>query len=111
MKYVIDIDNDENDEFERNADNVCAVQVTDSLGNDVSNEFKVQLFLNENALLGLGTELIRLAHKYREGKHFHLEPAEVDNMCQRMGIFLTPNSSKLTISCSDNNQIDEYFKK
>ncbi len=111
MKYIIDIDSDENDEFEIKADNVCVVQVTDNLGNDVSNEVKVQLFLNKNALLGLGTELIRLAHKYREGKHFHLEPAEEDNMCQRMGIFLTPNSSKLIIGCSDNHQIDEYFKR
>lgn len=111
MKYIIDIENDENDDFERNADNVCTVQVTNSLGNDISDQVKVQLFLNKNALLGLGTELIRLAHNYKEGRHYHLEPVDEDNVCQRMGIFLTPNSSELVISCNDNKQIDEYFLK
>ncbi|MBB6716823.1 hypothetical protein [Clostridium gasigenes] len=110
MKYEIDILNDENDEFENNADNVAIVQVHDKEGNDITEKANVQMFLSRNALLGLGTELIRLAHNYSETKHIHIEPAEEDMIVQRMGIFLTPNSTELTILCNDNKVIDDYFK-
>jgi hypothetical protein len=109
MKYIIDIDNDEHDEFEVNADNVVVVEVFDNNGHKVTFESKVQIYLSKNALLGLGTELIRLAHKYIEGKHYHITPADKDMLCQRLGIFLTPDSSELIITCSDNKKIDEYI--
>ncbi len=111
MKYEIDIQNDENDKFERNADNVGIVQIHDKEGNDITSKATVQLFLSKNALLGLGTELIRLAHSYSDTKHIHIEPAQTNNMVQRMGIFLTPDSAELTIFCNDNKVIDDYFKQ
>ena len=111
MKYEIDIENDENDEFEINADNVAIVQVHDKEGNDITAKTDVQIFLSKNALLGFGTELIRLANNYTDTKHIHMEPVEVDNIVQRMGIFLTPNSAQLTILCSDSKAIDEYFEE
>lgn len=111
MKYEIDIQNDENDEFENNADNVGIVQVHDKEGNDITSKANVQIFLSKNALLGLGTELIRLAHSYSDTKHVHIEPAEADNMVQRMGIFLTPDSAELTILCNDSKVIDAYFEQ
>ena len=57
MKYLIDIENDENDDFERFADNVGVLQVFDSYGNEITKASKVSLFLSKNALIGLGTEL------------------------------------------------------
>lgn len=110
MKHEVDIYNDDNDEFENKADNVVVLQVRDTNGNDITSKSKVQLFLSKNALLGLGTELIRLAYNYKEGKHYHVEPTKEDMMVQRMGIFLTPQSGELIISCSDNKAIDEYFE-
>lgn len=110
MKYVIDIKNDEHDEFESKADNVAVLQVFDNEGNEITKQSKVSLFLSENALLGLGTELIRLAHNYKEGKHYHIEPASEDMMVQTLGVFLTPDSSELIVGCSDEDVIDEYFK-
>lgn len=110
MKYVIDIKNDEHDEFESKADNVAILQVFDNEGNDITRQSKVTLFLSENALLGLGTELIRLAHNYKEGKHYHIEPASEDMMVQTLGVFLTPDSSELIVGCSDEDVIDKYFK-
>ena len=74
MKYEIDILNDDNDEFENKADNVGVVQVHDNQGNDITSKANVQIYLSRNALLGLGTELIRLAHNYSETKHIHIEP-------------------------------------
>ena len=111
MKYVIDIKNDTNDKFEENSDNVGIVEVYDKEGNDITAKADVQIFLSKNALLGLGTELIRLANNYMDTKHIHMEPVEVDNIIQRMGIFLTPDSAQLTILCSDSKGIDEYFEE
>lgn len=110
MKYVIDLKNDEHDEFESKADNVAVLQVFDNEGNEITKQSKVSLFLSKNALLGLGTELIRLAHNYKEGKHYHIEPASEDMMVQTLGVFLTPDSSELIVGCSDEDVIDEYFK-
>ena len=110
VKYVIDIENDENDEFESKADNVGVLQVFDNVGNDITKQSKVSLFLSENALLGLGTELIRLANNYTEGRHHHIRPADKEMMVQTLGIFLTPDSSELIVGCSDEDVIDEYFK-
>lgn len=109
MKYEVDILNDENDEFDKNADNVGIVKVYDNEGNDITSKSNVQIFLSRNALLGLGTELIRLAHNYKETKHVHLEPAEEEMMVQRMGLFLAPDSADLTILCNENRVIDDYF--
>lgn len=111
MKYEIDIENDDNDEFEKDADNVGILQVYDKEGKDITSESRVQLFLSKNALLGLGTELIRLAHSYHDTKHVHMESAKVDSMVQRMGVFLAPNSAELTIVCNDSKAIDDYFGK
>lgn len=111
MEYIIKIDNDEHDEFEEKADNVAVVDVYDNNGNRINDKVKVQIYLSKNALLGLGTELIRLAHNYAEGKHYHITPAEKEMICQRMGIFLTPDSSELIITCCNNKIIDDYFEK
>jgi hypothetical protein len=110
MKYLIDIENEENDDFEKTADNVGVLQVFDSNGNEITKTSKVSLFLSKNALIGLGTELIRLAHNYKEGKHYHVEPASKDRMIQSLGVFLTPDSCELIVGCSDGKIIDEYFK-
>ena len=86
MKYEIDIQNDKNDEFKNDANNVGIVQVHDKEENDITSKANVQLFLSRNALLGLGTELIRLAHSYSHIKHIHIKPAQADMMVQRIGI-------------------------
>ncbi|EIT86170.1 hypothetical protein A374_06211 [Fictibacillus macauensis ZFHKF-1] len=110
MNYLIDLENDENDDFERLADNVGVLQVFDSNGNEITKSSKVSLFLSKNALIGLGTELIRLAHNYKEGKHHHIDPASKEMMVQTLGVFLTPDSCELIVGCSDEKVIDDYFK-
>lgn len=109
MKYEIELDNDAYDTFEQSADNVAEIKVYTQNRQDITNNAHIEMFLSRNALLGLGTELIRMAHKFREGKHVHLEPVDDDMQVQRMGIFLTPNSSKVMICCSNNKCIDEYL--
>jgi hypothetical protein len=111
MIYSIDIKNDEFDEFEKKSDNVAMFKVFDNEGNDITDSSQAIFTLSENALLGLGSELIRLAHNFRESKHVHLEPAEKEMIVQRLGIFLTPDSGRLIIACSELDCIDDYFKK
>ena len=110
MKHVVNINNDQFDEFDRKADNVGVVHVFDENNKVISNA-KVQLYLNKNALIGLGTELIRLSYNYTEGKHYHIEPADKETLCQRLGIFLTPDSNELIICCSNQDIIDEYLEE
>ncbi|MCT4597252.1 MAG: hypothetical protein N4A50_05165 [Vallitalea sp.] len=112
MEYKINMYSDGNDPFERESDNVGVLQVYDKDGNNISSSVKVQLFLNKNAMIGLGTELIRMANNsFRKYNHTHLEPAQKDFLCQRMGIFLTPDSSELIISCDELGIIDDYLNE
>lgn len=112
MKYEIDIENDQNEleEYEKSGKNVLEVVVYDKTGKMINDSLTVGLSLSQDALLGLGTELIRLAHKYKEGRHYHLDPAEKEMIVQRLGVFSAPNSQELIICCADMKTIDEYFR-
>jgi hypothetical protein len=61
-------------------------------------------------MLGLGTELIRMAHDFREGKHVHMEPIDKDMSVQSMGVFLAPDSDSTIICCSEYPCVDELLK-
>lgn len=110
MRYEFEIEDDTKDFFEDDADNVMEVRVYNKKGDDITKDTVVELFMSRNALLGLGTELIRLAYKFREGKHAHLEPVNEEQQIQRMGVFLTPSSGELIICCNEGECIDEYLK-
>lgn len=110
MKYEFEIEDDSKDFFENDADNVMEVKVYNEEGADITKDTVVELFMSSNALLGLGTELIRLAHKFREGKHVHLEPVNNEQQIQRMGVFLIPTSGELIICCNNGKCIDEYLE-
>ena len=109
MKYEVDILDDENDNFEEEGDNVVIIKVFNKDGKDISENCDIQMYFNKNSLLGLGTELIRLAYHFKETKHIHIEPSEKDMQVQKMGIFLSPGSAKLTVICSENGTIDSFF--
>ena len=112
MIYEVNINNDLQEEnFEKDDDNMGAVIVLDQKGNDISEGCRVQLNLSKNGLLGLGTELIRLAHNFRDGKHAHIRRSITkDDACQTMGIFLTPKSSELIVVCNQYGKLDDYLE-
>lgn len=97
MKYIIDIENGENDEFDKFKDNISIIGVYDSEGNEITKSSRVSFWLTQNALLGLGTELIRLAHNFTGGNHFHIEPDAKD--VETLGIHLTSDSCELIVGC------------
>lgn len=106
MEYHFDLNNYESDLFEEKGDNTCRVYVFDKEHNQINN-CTVQIFLSKNGLIGLGTELIRLAHKFTIGKHIHMEPVKKENMVQQLGVYLTPDSNPTIVLCDDNKDIDE----
>ena len=108
-KYIIDLENDENDDF--GFDNVGKISVFNEEGNEISNSSRVMIMLSQNALLGLGTELIRLAKSYREGMHFHIYPSEKGSIVETLGIYLTNDSCEAIINCCEFGQIDEIVEK
>jgi len=110
--YQVEINSDEDiEKFEMSGDNIAELRVYDKNGKDITNKSKVQLILSKNGLLGLGTELIRLAHKFQDGYHTHIEPSENDRIVQNLGIILMPTSCELIVNCSEMENIEEYFKK
>ncbi|KQL27364.1 hypothetical protein [Psychrobacillus sp. FJAT-21963] len=113
-EYIISLENDPDKEeaFEMTGDNIALVHVMDNSGNDITQNCRVQITLSKNALLGLGTELIRLAHdEYKNGRHFHLDPIEKEYVVQSMGIMLHPESCELILGCGDFDSFTEYTKE
>lgn len=109
MRYEFDLIDDENDEFEQLADNVGTVLVLDKNGESAIQQSRVMISLSRNAMIGLGTELIRMAHRFEVGNHMHVDPMQEGLVCQSMGIFLTPESSELIIACGDEKDVDSYI--
>ncbi len=111
MKYTFDLDNDSNDNFERNGDNICRIYVFDK-DKKIINNCTVQIFLSKNGLIGMGTELIRLAHKFYVGKHIHMDPpSEKEDIVQRLGVYLTPESTPTIVLCEQGEDIDEILEQ
>jgi len=114
MEYEIKIpaEHGEIEDFEKSDDNIALFRVLDKNGKDISQEcVYVEIWLSENAMLGLGTELIRLAHNFEEGKSITIEPSTEKEAKQEMGIFLTPDSCELTIFCKSFEPIEQYLTK
>ncbi|MBT2657966.1 hypothetical protein J7E81_22465 [Bacillus sp. ISL-18] len=111
--YTIKLNNnfDVEEGFELTGDNIAQVTVLDINGDDVTKQSRVQFTLSKNALLGLGTELIRLAHNYHNGKHSHIDPIYKGDAYQSMGIMLHPDSSELIICCGDYEPYTEYIEE
>lgn len=109
MRYEFDLTDDENDEFEHLADNVGTVLVLDQNGESARQQPRVMISLSRNAMIGLGTELICMAHRFEIGNHMHVDPIQEGLVCQSMGIFLTPESSELIIACGDESDVDSYI--
>jgi len=98
----ISLSEDTADIFPRK-DNVGLIKI---LNND-----KVMLSLSRNAMLGLGQQLIKLAHfNYEDGYHVHIDPCERNYLPQALGFFSHPESAEFILCCSDFEGIDELIK-
>ena len=71
-------------------------------GKNVTNRSEVIWRLSNNALLGFGMEIIRLAHNFEEDKEYNTKR---DN---NLGMYLTNNSPELIVRCKTFKKIYEY---
>ena len=92
-------------------DNIILLRVYDLEGNEIDDACQyIIIYLSDMAKIGLGTELIRLAHNFEEGKEVKIIPSSKENGAQQsMGIFLTPESCELVIKCENFKPIDTYI--
>lgn len=98
------------EDFEKKRDNVATVIVR-SYGKEIKN-CTVKLYLNKNAMLGMGKSLIRYAHN-KEGMksplHFYrIHPGE--DLMQNLGIFLASKSIEPIIGNAELGIIDDIIK-
>ena len=101
------------EDFEKNDTNVACFQVFDLEGNNISNQIVyVNIWFVEDSLIGFGTELIRLAHNFEEGKEIHIVPkSEKSEAKQTMGVYLSPNSCEFVIKCKSFDPIDKILEE
>ncbi len=113
MKYAFSIPETEEEHNEILYDNMILFRVYDENDEDISAKcIYVIIYLTKNAKIGLGTELIRLAHNFEDGKEVHIVPSTKEKGPQEsMGIYLTPDSCKLTIKCTPFPPIEECLKE
>jgi hypothetical protein len=113
IEYEVDISANCSKDFEKEWNNIAKFKVFDFDNNDISIKCQyVEFGLSIDAMLGLGTELIRLAHNFEEGKEVHILPASKEKGAeQSMGIFLTPDSCELIIKCENFGPIDKYLEE
>lgn len=109
-KYIVPLNHCEEEPFEAYSDIVMCINALNDDGEALSHHCRVQIEFSKNALLGLGSELIRLANCFQEGYHTHLFPAEKNLISQKMGVYLTPDSCELIIDCASSQPIESYFQ-
>lgn len=99
------------EDFEKNDTNVACFQIFDLADNNISDQIRyVGLWFVRSSLIGFGTELIRLAHNFEEGKEIHIVPAsKVTAAQQTMGVYLSPTSCELIIKCKSFEPIDKIL--
>lgn len=114
MIYEIEIPVEQGiiEDFEKDNDNIALFRIFDEYNNDISDKCTyVEIWLSKNAMLGLGTELIRLTHNFEKGKEIKIKPSSKEKGClQSMGIFLAPDSNELILCCDNLGTLDDYVK-
>lgn len=83
---------DKEESFEEMGDNLALLNVFNQNGIDITQSCSVEITLSNNALLGLGTELIRLAYQYMGGKYSCINPIEKKYVVQSLAAMLPPES-------------------
>lgn len=112
MKYIFDIERDYEkiESYQEEDNNLAKIEIIDPNGKIINGkDYRILILLTKEALLGLGTELIRYAHHCKNDNQRHLRRITKDKVIQNMGIYLTPESNELIISCNNLGKIDDYI--
>lgn len=101
--YLVDLewDDDYLESYQLGLNNIGSLKIFHE-GKNVTNRSEVIWRLSNNALLGFGMEIIRLAHNFEEDKEYNTKR---DN---NLGMYLTNNSPELIVRCKTFKKIYEY---
>jgi hypothetical protein len=72
---------------------------------DISKKCTVSMTLSKNALLGFGTELLRIAHNYKEGRIYQIDEKKLSSL---LGFFMTSNSATFSLECKKFHNVFYY---
>lgn len=91
---------DQLEAFEERDQNIVNVRIQTPGGEMISGPgYRVELTLTRDAMMGLGTELIRAAHhNHVENRIFHLRPADSELASRILGVYLHPSSCELILA-------------
>lgn len=111
LKYLIDMefDSDFVESYNIGFNNVAEMKVLKD-GEDITSKCTVTLKLSKNALLGLGTQLIRLAHNFDRSNNLFIKPINDGELSCSTGFFLTPNSASFVVGCKNFENVFYYDK-
>ncbi len=91
------------EDYEKEDKNLLKVRVQLPTGEMIEGEgYRVELALSRDAMVAMGTSLIRAAKSENEELGFwHLHPSDEDLISQNFGVFLHPQSCELLIAEED----------
>jgi hypothetical protein len=103
-KFEVELFNSsEIEPYEENERNIIKVRVQLPSGEMIeSSDYRVEVSLSEEAMLGLAIQLIRaVKNKDSKAKLWHLHPSELDFASQILGVYLHPKSCELLLVEND----------
>lgn len=84
------------EEYEKKSQNVIEIEALDYENAKIFNISKYNIYLSKDAILGLGTELIRMYMDLDKTYEVHLPTANKDYIVEELGVCNSPNSSDIT---------------
>lgn len=110
MEYKVNLKKIGTEDFEKDRNNSARASVQNNDGDDLTNKSRVKLFMSKNAMLGLGKELIRAAHRKVKADVWHFYPAkEIGNIHETFGIVLMPESVEPILIDDEPVEIDKIL--
>jgi len=110
-KIEIDLTPKEEEFFEEGERNIMKVRIQLPTGEMIDNvNYRVELSLSKEAMLGLGINLIRAVYNDSSKVNFwHLYPSESDFSSQSLGIYLHSTSCQLLVSENDFGSLQDVL--
>ena len=109
-KYTVYLNSEQNEqEYEKNDKNFIQVEIQ-SKGKITSNQDDiVYLTMSEDAMLALGTELIRAAKGDRKKDIWEMHPSKKGHAVINMGVYLHPKSTQLKVFRKDRGDFESIL--
>ncbi|MBW7474558.1 hypothetical protein K0T92_07355 [Paenibacillus oenotherae] len=81
--------------------NVLRARIYNKEGDEITDGSFVLIEASKEGLIGLGSEIIRMAYEFKNGYHEHISPIRESLYLENMGVFATSDSSEIIISCNN----------